>query len=172
MARQQVAEVEHELRAAEQQRAAIEQRAAGARATLEQERLQRQTLQVQQQGVERQLTEMQRAPQEVLEDTPADADRDGWQQQLEKVASRIARLGPINLAAIDEYSQQSERKQYLDAQNEDLVSALETLESAIRKIDRETRSRFQDTFEKVNAGLQDLFPPGVRRWQRNTGNDG
>ncbi|MFN2289419.1 MAG: chromosome segregation protein SMC [Chromatocurvus sp.] len=158
VARQQVAEVEHELRASEQQRAAIEQRAAGARATLEQERLQRQTLQVQQQAVERQLTEMQRAPQEVLEDTPADADRSAWQQQLVKVASRIARLGPINLAAIDEYSQQSERKQYLDAQNEDLVSALETLESAIRKIDRETRSRFQDTFEKVNAGLQDLFP--------------
>ncbi|MEQ8515763.1 MAG: chromosome segregation protein SMC, partial [Chromatocurvus sp.] len=157
-ARQQVAEVEHELRGAEQQRGAIEQRAASARATLEQERLQRQTLQVQQQAVERQLGEMERAPQEVLEDTPADADRSGWQQQLERVAARIARLGPINLAAIDEYSQQSERKQYLDAQNEDLVSALDTLESAIRKIDRETRSRFQDTFEKVNAGLQELFP--------------
>ncbi|MFN2328466.1 MAG: chromosome segregation protein SMC [Chromatocurvus sp.] len=157
-ARQQVADVEQRLREAEQQRAAIEQRSASARAALEQERLQRQTLQVQQQVVERQLSEMERTPQDVLESTPADADSESWQHQLEKVAARIARLGSINLAAIDEYSQQSERKQYLDAQNEDLVSALDTLESAIRKIDRETRSRFQDTFEKVNAGLQDLFP--------------
>ncbi len=74
------------------------------------------------------------------------------------MANRIARLGPINLAAIDEYSQQSERKNYLDAQNEDLETALETLQSAIRKIDKETRNRFSETFEKVNSGLQELFP--------------
>jgi chromosome segregation protein len=78
--------------------------------------------------------------------------------ELERLANRIARLGPINLAAVDEYQQQSERKQYLDAQNEDLESALATLESAIRKIDRETRSRFKETFDQVNSGLQELFP--------------
>jgi len=50
------------------------------------------------------------------------------------------------------------RKSYLDSQHEDLQSALETLEAAIRKIDKETRSRFQDTFEEVNTGLQTLFP--------------
>ena len=106
----------------------------------------------------RQLKELSQAPDAVLEGLPEEATREGWQQQLERVATRIARLGPINLAAIDEYSQQSERKQYLDAQNEDLESALATLESAIRKIDRETRSRFQATFDKVNSGLQELFP--------------
>lgn len=157
-ARQQVTEVEHELREAERERAAVEQHCATARAVLEQERLQRQTLQVQQEQVERQLREMDRTPESVLETMPTDASSDSWQQELEKVVARITRLGSINLAAIDEYSQQSERKQYLDAQNEDLVSALDTLESAIRKIDRETRSRFQNTFEKVNAGLQELFP--------------
>jgi chromosome segregation protein len=157
-ARQQVSEIEHELRQREQERAAIEQRAAGARQTLEQQRLELQTLQVQQQSVARQLAEMEQEPEAVLADTPPEAERGGCQQELERVAARIARLGPINLAAIDEYGQQSERKQYLDSQNEDLVSALDTLESAIRKIDRETRSRFQDTFEKVNAGLQELFP--------------
>jgi chromosome segregation protein len=78
--------------------------------------------------------------------------------ELERCANRIARLGPINLAAVEEYQQQSERKQYLDAQNEDLESALATLESAIRKIDRETRSRFKETFDQVNSGLQELFP--------------
>ncbi len=157
-ARQELSEVENRLREAEQQRAAVEQRVASARAALEQERLQRQTLQVQQEAVARQMADMGCEPEAVLAETPAEAERTSWQRQIEKVAARIARLGPINLAAIDEYSQQSERKQYLDSQNEDLVSALETLESAIRKIDRETRSRFQDTFEKVNAGLQELFP--------------
>ena len=53
---------------------------------------------------------------------------------------------------------QSERKNYLDAQNEDLETALNTLGNAIRKIDKETRSRFQETFDKVNTGLQELFP--------------
>lgn len=40
----------------------------------------------------------------------------------------------------------------------DLTTALETLEDAIRKIDRETRGRFKDTFDRVNAGVQALYP--------------
>ena len=157
-ARQQVAEIEHALRSDEQARAAIEQRVSSARAELEQCRLDHQTLQVQRENLGRQLEELARTPESVLEELPEEATRAGWQEQLERAAARIARLGPINLAAIDEYSQQAERKQYLDAQNEDLESALATLESAIRKIDRETRSRFQETFDKVNGGLQALFP--------------
>ena len=76
---------------------------------------------------------------------------------MERLAARIQRLGPINLAAIDEYQQQSERKRYLDAQNADLVEALDTLENVIRKIDKETRNRFKETFEQINAGLQALY---------------
>ncbi len=68
------------------------------------------------------------------------------------------RLGAINLAAIDEFQEQSERKKYLDAQFTDLTEALETLENAIRKIDRETRTRFKETFDKANQGLGRLFP--------------
>ena len=77
---------------------------------------------------------------------------------MEQLEQKIQRLGPINLAAIDEFEQQSERKQYLDAQNEDLTEALTTLENAIHKIDRETRTRFKETFDKVNSGIQELFP--------------
>jgi chromosome segregation protein len=62
------------------------------------------------------------------------------------------------LAAIDEFQQQSERKKYLDTQFTDLTDALDTLENAIKKIDRETRARFTDTFEKANQGLGRLFP--------------
>ena len=74
------------------------------------------------------------------------------------VERRITRLGNINLAAIDEFKENSERKTYLDAQFTDLTEALETLENAIRKIDKETRARFKETFDKANDGLGRLFP--------------
>src|SRR5690606_26046446 len=80
------------------------------------------------------------------------------EEELEAIAARIARLGPINLAAIDEYKTEAERKNYLDAQNADLLEALETLENAIKRIDRETRTRFKETFDQVNKSLQELFP--------------
>ena len=66
--------------------------------------------------------------------------------------------GLILLAAIAEHAEAAQRKEYLDAQDTDLVGALETLEDAIRKIDRETRGRFKDTFDRVNSGVQELYP--------------
>ena len=72
--------------------------------------------------------------------------------------ARSSASGQVNLAAIGEFKEQSERKEYLDRQCKDLTDALETLESAMRKIDRETRTRFQDTFDRVNAGLKEKFP--------------
>ncbi len=88
----------------------------------------------------------------------ADADAGAWAGKIEATARRIARLGPINLAAIEEHAQQSERKRYLDAQHADLEEALATLEAAIRKIDHETRTRFRETCERVNEGLGTAFP--------------
>jgi chromosome segregation protein len=146
------------LREAEQRRATIEHRAETVRSELEQQRIGNQSLQVQRENIHKLLVESEHQIEDVLQQMPEDANEAEWQRSLERVANRIARLGPINLAAIDEYNLQSERKNYLDAQNEDLVTALETLESAIRKIDKETRNRFRDTFEKVNGGLQELFP--------------
>mgnify|MGYP000671092559 CR=1 FL=1 len=67
----------------------------------------------------------------LLEQLDESAEVDTWEEKLEKVRRRIDRLGPINLAAIDEFKEQSERKEYLDAQNEDLTQALQTLENAI-----------------------------------------
>ncbi len=71
---------------------------------------------------------------------------------------KITRLEPVNLAAIQEFEEEQKRKEYLDAQNDDLCSALTTLENAIAKIDRKTRTRFKETFELVNKGVQELFP--------------
>ncbi|MBT4836618.1 MAG: chromosome segregation protein SMC [Methylococcales bacterium] len=81
-----------------------------------------------------------------------------WQQMLDELSTKIQKLGTINLAAIDEYEEHSERMQYLTSQHDDLTESLETLEDAIRKIDRETRHRFKDTFERVNSGFKEKFP--------------
>ena len=88
----------------------------------------------------------------------ADAEIGAWAEKLEVMERRIVRLGPINLAAIEEHGQQAERKRYLDAQHADLEEALATLDAAIQKIDRETRTRFRETFERVNDGLGTMFP--------------
>ncbi|MCG9731274.1 chromosome segregation protein SMC [Shewanella sp. Isolate13] len=82
-----------------------------------------------------------------------------WRQkELERLRSQIEDLGAINLAAIEEFDLQNQRKLYLDSQDDDLNAALSSLEEAIRKIDKETKSRFKDTFDKVNADLGLLFP--------------
>jgi chromosome segregation protein len=89
---------------------------------------------------------------------PGEAQATIWEQSVAECAERIERLGQVNLAAIDEFREVSERKEYLDRQFNDLMEALNTLEQAIRKIDKETKSRFQDTFDRVNAGLKEKFP--------------
>ncbi|WP_439509824.1 chromosome segregation protein SMC [Marinimicrobium koreense] len=157
-ARRALEEVEQELRTAEQARHKAEQEVQAVRAHLEQERLAAQTFEVQRAGLAQQLKEDEFDLDTLLADLPEDAEVKPLEQELEQVAGRIARLGAINLAAIDEYQTESERKQYLDAQDEDLREALETLENAIRKIDRETRTRFKETFDQVNKSLQELFP--------------
>ncbi|TFH72288.1 chromosome segregation protein SMC [Gammaproteobacteria bacterium LSUCC0112] len=149
---------EHQLRALEQQRIGFERKAAGVREQLMENRLKTEGDLVKRQALADQLREARYDLQTVLGNLPADLTARACEEELEAIGQRISRLGAINLAAIDEYAQQSERKVYLDAQNDDLEKALATLENAIRKIDRETRTRFKETFDKINAGLQELFP--------------
>ena len=85
-------------------------------------------------------------------------DHNALQQELEKILKSIDRLGPINLAAAQEYDQENERMEKLQSQFEDLNRALDTLNGAIKKIDDESRIRFNETFVKVNEGLEKHFP--------------
>ena len=78
--------------------------------------------------------------------------------------ARSAALGAVNLAALEELDASQQRKNYLDAQSQDLHEALTTLEDAIRRIDRETRERLQHTFDEVNSHFGKLFPSLV--WRR------
>jgi chromosome segregation protein len=82
----------------------------------------------------------------------------GLQREVNRIGREIAELGPVNLAALDELTTASERKQYLDAQFEDLSQAIATLEDAIRRIDRETREQLQETYNTVNRHFGSLFP--------------
>ncbi|MDI1303110.1 MAG: chromosome segregation protein SMC [bacterium] len=150
--------VQHDFREHERKRQQAEQQAQQVRDMLQNQRMEWQNSLSRRESLQEQVTESEFDLQAVLAAMPEAANETQWQEDLEKISARISRLGPINLAAIDEYQAQSERKNYLDAQDADLREALETLENAIRKIDRETRTMFKDTFDKVNKGLQELFP--------------
>jgi chromosome segregation protein len=125
-------------------------------------------------AIEEQIKEKRGNLEILLESLSDESELVDWEEQLQLLANRIQRLGPINLAAIDEYKVESERKEYLDKQNAELESALETLQSAIRKIDKETRTRFKETFELVNTHIQALFPKlfgGGHAYLEMTGDD-
>ena len=94
----------------------------------------------------------------LVEELPEDAEAEAWVQELDRLEEQIRRLEPVNLAAIQEAEQEAERKEYLDRQHQDLTEALETLEQAIDRIDRTTRTRFKDTFERVKTNMETLFP--------------
>ncbi|RYY04050.1 MAG: chromosome segregation protein SMC [Gammaproteobacteria bacterium] len=157
-ARRSLETVEHELRNAEQGRSRAEQEVQAVRAHLVEERLAAQRFEDQRNAIVEQLEEEDLNLQTIIAEIPEGTEIKPIEEELDAIAGRITRLGPINLAAIDEYKTESERKNYLDAQNADLNEALETLENAIRKIDRETRTRFKETFDQVNKSLQELFP--------------
>lgn len=157
-AKAKVDENEHTLRSLEQRRNSVQETLNTTREALMEQRLKNEGASVKQQGIVQQLEEADQVLEEVLQQLPEGLLIGECEAELERVSNRIQRLGPINLAAIDEFKQQSERKVYLDKQNEDLERALATLENAIRKIDKETRTRFKETFDKINAGLQALFP--------------
>jgi len=78
--------------------------------------------------------------------------------ELNRLAGSIEALGAVNLAALEELQAAQERKDYLDAQALDLTEALETLESAIRRIDKESRDLLMTTYDEVNRHLSEMFP--------------
>jgi chromosome segregation protein len=173
-ARKLVEEVESELRELDQTRMQIDQSVDDERAQVSEAEMGVRELRVRREGFADQLTETGFEFDLLIDEMDEAATIEGWDEKLEKVRRRIDRLGPINLAAIDEFKDQTERKEYLDSQLEDLNSALATLEGAIRKIDRETRSRFRETYSNVNDGFKRLFPKlfgGGHAYLELTGDD-
>src|SRR3990172_7553093 len=173
-ARRQVEECEHRLRELNEKRNTMELMTLQMRSDLEQLRLQWRELQVRSQTLQEQIVESGYQLETLLQEMPENANDELWHEKIIDIEQKVQRLGAINLAAIEEFAEQSERKQYLDSQYADLNEALTTLENAIRKIDHETRARFKDTFDQVNERLQTLFPRlfggGVARMEMTSDN--
>ena len=173
-ARAGVEAVEHQMREQEKLRGEIENEAQSIQHKLEKQRIAAQEISTLSRTIEEQIIEKQSSLEGLLDSLDEDAEPVDWEEKLQLIGNRIQRLGPINLAAIDEYKIESERKDYLDQQNAELEDALTTLQNAIQKIDRETRTRFKETFELVNSHIQELFPKlfgGGHAYLEMTGDD-
>ena len=150
--------IDNELRGFEQTRHQRDEQSLAQRERISQRRLDQQALALKAEQIVQAIVAEGLVLEEVVNTLPEVADPAQWEQAVGQIDGRMRRLEPVNLAAIHECGEAEQRKTYLDAQNTDLTTALETLEEAIRKIDRETRGRFKDTFDRVNSGIQQLYP--------------
>ena len=96
--------------------------------------------------------------QGLLDEITENMTEESLVEEISKIETSIERIGPINLAAAEEYKLEEERNSEIDTQMSELNSALETLQGAIKKIDLESRTKFKDTLDKLNIKLGELFP--------------
>jgi len=150
--------IDNELRGYEQTRHQRDEQSNAQREKISQRKLDQQALVIKADQLSAAVVEAGFVLDDVMATLEADADISVWEKTVTEFDAKLRRLEPVNLAAIQEHAEAAQRKEYLDAQDTDLSTALETLEEAIRKIDRETRGRFKDTFDRVNSGVQELYP--------------
>lgn len=158
LARDNVAKIDNETRAFDKQLLGHEQKIEQLREKSERVKMQWQALSVHRENVLEKLKALEASLEDVIQAMPEEANESEWATRLNDIEQKIQRLGPINLAAIEEYDAALQRSEYLESQLKDLTEALETLDNAIKKIDKETRAKFKETFDKVNGGFEKLFP--------------
>ena len=129
-----------------------------SREILEKYKLSIRELEVRKEGLDDQLSANGYSYESIKESIVETLNETELEQELEKILRSIERLGPINLAASNEYEEEAKRKDNLDSQFDDLNRALDTLNGAIKQIDDESMKRFNETFAKVNIGLKKHFP--------------
>ncbi|CAL1239432.1 chromosome segregation protein SMC [Candidatus Methylocalor cossyra] len=156
--RRQAGEAEAEIRRLEEARQRNGRELEDIKGDLERIKLELSANAVRRQTVQEQFEALGADPEAALVGLPEQADEALWQERLNALAEQIARLGAVNLTALEEYRAQEQRLEFLDRQHQDLTASLTTLRGAIDRIDRECRSRFQDTFDRINAGLGRMFP--------------
>ncbi|MBL6735865.1 MAG: chromosome segregation protein SMC [Burkholderiales bacterium] len=149
---------DEQLRAAELQRQETDLALQPLRDSINALNLSEQECRLVRDGFMKQLSESGADEERLGQVVPNDFDLEIAQTLLADLQLKITRLGAINLAALDELTESKERKGYLDAQAEDLLEAVATLENAIRSIDKETRERLSETFEQVNQQFGEMFP--------------
>ncbi|NKB61453.1 MAG: chromosome segregation protein SMC [Gammaproteobacteria bacterium] len=152
------AELDNQILEVGNQRTVALSKVNDARDALDQHRMLRQETFVRKETQNEALVAQGYDENEVAQSIPEDGNAHIWQDRLSTIEGKIHRIGPVNLVAIDEFNEENQRKEYLDRQHADLVEALDTLESVIRKIDKETRAKFKETFELLNTGFNEFFP--------------
>jgi len=150
--------IELEINQSSEQHSRAQQALDKQKEALDSIRFELQESKVRQQTVNEQLKEIDADAEQVLNTLPELAEETRWKIKVDDLCLQIERLGTINLTAIEEYKSQAERMDFLNEQKADLLEALTLLDQAISKIDKESRLRFKETFDKINAGLQEKFP--------------
>jgi chromosome segregation protein len=148
---------ETQLKEFERERMQNEQALNPMRDKLEQGRLNEQEARLYFEQCQNSLQENGMDEQILLASLESDAKASTFANKTASLQNEIEMLGAVNLAAINELESEVERKTYLDSQMQDLIEASETLESAISKIDRETREKLLETFNKANQHFGELF---------------
>jgi chromosome segregation protein len=148
---------ETDLRESEQKRLQNEQAVHSIRDKLEQLRLNEQESKLLFEQFQNEINESQLDEAVLSESITKTTTIKEVQELCNKLQVEINILGPVNLAAIHELTSEKERKRYLDSQIEDLTYASNTLEGAIRRIDKETRNRLVSTFNEVNKNFTEFF---------------
>jgi chromosome segregation protein len=145
------------LRELEERRMRLEQSLEPLRAKVGELQLKEQASRLAAEQFQQQLTDGNAEESQLVDKLPG-VKAPALQGEITRLTNQIEELGPVNLAALQELETATERKGYLDAQALDLTEALDTLESAIRRIDRETRELLKTTFDTVNHHFSTLFP--------------
>ncbi len=158
-ARDVLESTEAQLKEVEQERMAAEQKLEPLRTRISEVKLKEHEARINEEQYAQQLAEAGIDEAVLAQQLEEKGVRAGaLQSEINRLNGEIKSLGAVNLAALEELETARERKTYLDAQSEDLTSAMNTLEDAIRRIDRETRERLQSTFDEVNAHFSRMFP--------------
>jgi chromosome segregation protein len=147
------------LRGADEERLGAEQKLPPLRDRIGDLRLKEQAARLGVEQFAQQLAEAGADEGELARAFEANKVRPGaLQAEIQRLQQAMTDLGAINMAALEELGIATDRKGFLDAQATDLREALETLENAIRRIDRETREMLQQTFDDANRHFGQLFP--------------
>ncbi len=146
------------LRGAEEERLVCEQKLEPLRDRINELRLKEQAARLNKEQYASQLFDAGADEQALAAMLEKGMRPNALQTEINRLAQAIADLGAVNMAALEELQASRERKGFLDAQASDLNTALETLEAAIRRIDRETREMLQQTFDAVNGHFGQMFP--------------
>jgi chromosome segregation protein len=157
-ARHELDQVALRLREAEETRTSLERSLQPQRDRITEMQLKEQAARLNQEQFSEALASTNADETALLEKLNPDMKPAYLQGEVTRLTNAITALGAVNLAALDELAQASERKRFLDAQNQDLQEAIATLEDAIARIDKETRELLQDTFDRVNMHFSELFP--------------